>query len=358
VLHLLFQLARTTGMLRPLCVIARKPPAVDKPPWATTKTDAACLLLTGGPRSISKVVALVFSKGEAQPSLAVKCARVSEAIPRLRREARGLSAAVLETSAPAGMPRVVFQREGRDQLALGETAVVGTPMYRLINRRTYRDLAIRGTDWLARLATGREASPTASWWERLVGSVIRRFETEFGAVVDPGALAVARELLGRLGPLPVVLEQRDFAPWNLMITRNGELGVLDWESSEPSGLPVLDLVYFFTYLTFELDHVQGPSRHFRESYRASLDAETFTGRVRSECFDRYLTITDLDPAVVEPLRLLTWMVHAHSDYEHLLADHAGQPPASALTQGLFVSLWQMEIESITGQRANTGPEIA
>jgi aminoglycoside phosphotransferase (APT) family kinase protein len=38
----------------------------------------------------------------------------------------------------------------------------------------------------------------------------------------------------------VAPEQRDFGPWNLLVTPAGQIAVLDWESAEVDGLPALD----------------------------------------------------------------------------------------------------------------------
>src|SRR5436190_718658 len=94
-----------------------------------------------------------------------------------------------------------------------------------------------------------------------------------------------RARLAALGDLPLVCEQRDFSPWNVLIAADGALVVLDWESAETEGLPGMDLIYFLAYLAFFLDGAMESGR-FRESYRAALDPATFTGAVQAECLRR------------------------------------------------------------------------
>jgi hypothetical protein len=118
--------------------------------------------------------------------------------------------------------------------------------------------------------------------------------------------------------------------------------VLDWESAEPAGLPALDVIYFLTYVTFQVTGATRSGR-FQASYRAGLDPTTPTGRLQRECLTRYVAATGLDPEVLHPLRLVTWLLHARSEYERLLADHGGAPPAAALRGSLFVRLWQEEV---------------
>jgi hypothetical protein len=138
-------------------------------------------------------------------------------------------------------------------------------------------------------------------------------------------MQATRAILATLGDLPLVCEQRDCSPWNVLLDSAGELVILDWESAEPRGLPLLDLVYFLTYLMFFLDGAM-ESQRFTESYRAMLDPTTFTGRIVAECQLRYLTCVGLDSSVLRPLRLLTWLIHLR-----------GHP------RELFVRLWEEEL---------------
>jgi hypothetical protein len=245
-----------------------------------------------------------------------------------------------------GVPRLLFDVEAGRVRAIGETVLPGEPLYLKLHRGNYRDLALRATDWLARLAVGQPATPPSDWWDRLVRPVVDTFEATFRPVLDGAALDATRSILDMLGSLPLVIEQRDFSPWNVLVSPSYDLAVLDWESSVPRGLPLLDLVYFLSFLAFEVDHVPESAARCARAYRATLDPASFTGRVRAECVARYVALTGLERAALGPLRLLTWLVHTQSDYEHFVADHAGSPPADALRGSLFLALWRTELEAL------------
>jgi hypothetical protein len=302
------------------------------------------LLLTGGRRSINKVVSFAFGNDAPEPELVVKHARVPEAIASLHREATTLQ--VVERRHPhvRGVPRVVFH----DQLTgqLGETVLRGTPLFAVLNRGNFAMLARQATDWLARLAGDARPQPRAVWWPRLAGPVLDMFAERFGPIVDGADIERSRRLLQALDALPVVCEQRDFSPWNVLIDGAGDLVVLDWESAETEGLPALDLIYFLTYLGFFVEKAIDSGRH-REAYRAMRDPESFTGRVWQECVGRYCARVRLSPTALRPLRLLTWMLHAQSEYRAFTTDIAGSPPVELLRRSLFVQLWQAELESAT-----------
>jgi hypothetical protein len=263
--------------------------------------------------------------------------RVPESIAPLEREAASLRGLDLP-----GVPRLVFVRRQGPDLQVAETAVSGRQLFTLLDAQSARRLALQATDWSIDLARHTAAPPGPDWRERLVRSALADFVAAFGAVVASDDVQHTAEALDRLPTLPSVCEQRDFSPWNILIDSHEQLIVLDWESSEPHGLPGLDLVYFLSYLCFFLTGAIRSGR-YRTPYRASLDPRTPTGQIVAECQARYAAALDLDPAVWRPLRLLTWLIHTRSDYRHLWADAGGPPPREALRRSLFLALWREEL---------------
>jgi hypothetical protein len=209
---------------------------------------------------------------------------------------------------------------------------------------TFPQHAARVTDWLVGLAGAAAPRPREEWWERLIVQPLERFEREFGAVAGPEAAARAHTSLEALGPLPLVPEHRDCSPWNILLTGAGTPALLDWESAEPHGLPVLDLVYFLANAVFVLQGALERGRT-REAYASMLDPATPHGRVAAHCIADYCERVGLDPRVVPSLRLLTWIVHSHSDYSRLELD-AGRPPSTSelSSRSVFLGLVHHELE--------------
>jgi hypothetical protein len=143
-----------------------------------------------------------------------------------------------------------------------------------------------------------------------------------------------------------VFEHRDCSPWNIVVTASGAPGLLDWESAEPDGLPVLDLVYFLTTSAFVLDGALDNGTT-RESYVRLLDSGTATGRVAAECLASYCRELGLDPAVLSPLRLLTWIVHSRSDFRHMQMDTGAMPSEGSLRTSVFLGLVEEELRKGT-----------
>jgi hypothetical protein len=308
-----------------------------------TAGNLSWMLLTGGPRTINKVVGLVFAEPEANPRLVVKLARVPESIAGLVREADALGAlAALREHGLTGVPQLLFARRGSQTMAVGETPLRGVPLAAVIDRGNYRELALRATDWLADLALYSRRMCTGSVASDGIVKALDDFSQSFRTVIDPSRLRAVRPALCALGVLPSVCEQRDFAPWNVLTDCRGELAILDWESSELRGIPALDLIYFLTYLGITLDRSSAPADILR-SYRAGIDPSTFVGRIHRECLSRYCQRVGLDPGSLPALRLLAWMIHARSEYRHFAADECGAPSERALRRSLFVRFWEVDL---------------
>jgi hypothetical protein len=299
---------------------------------------------------VGKVVCLVFAEPDHRPRLAIKIARVPESVPGLINEADRLRCIqALRPGGVPGVPQVLFCQQSSGFLAVGETALTGRPIPTVLSRQNYRHFAMQGMAWLAELAGQSLPCAAASvWWNRLIEPVLTDFEESFGLVIDLGMLRETKAILATLGALPLVCEQRDFGPWNVLLTADKGLAVLDWESSELQGLPALDLIYFLAYLTFFMDGTLrrngAPwSGRYGESYRAALDPSTAVGGLRLECLERYADYIGLKLDALRPLGLLVWLIHARSEYQHFTADVAGRPTPEALRSSLFVKLWKEEL---------------
>jgi hypothetical protein len=295
-------------------------------------------LVTGGSADVNKVVALVFAAGARRPSLVVKFARIAPAIPGMKREAGVLAHLEQRLGKPVdGVPRLLLELPELSN-ALVETYVPGVAMTTQLTGKTFAELAAAATGWLSDLADGAAPSEPSTWWPRIAEPALERFERVHGRSADPALVRNTVDRLRSLGALPVVPEHRDFAPWNLLVAEGGRLGVLDWESAEPDGLPFLDLVYFLAYLAFDLENAISSQRPV-ETYRSLLDERSTVGSVARECMSRYATACALRDADLPALRLLTWLVHATADARALEPEPASP---SADRGALFYALWEEE----------------
>lgn len=334
------------GWAMPLSAIARKPfPQMRRSSqeqvwgWNGLPQHWSWLLLTPGLRSNNKAVMLGFDPQHAEPQVALKYARVREAVPSLRDERDNLNALTARTHGVLrGVPRVLSYQERGETAVLGETVLVGTPLYKVLARETFEPLARQATQWLIELAQVSAVPALESDFQWRIGEpVFADFVKNFGTIADPPLVRAAGAKLAELKPRVLIFEQRDFSPWNLLLDSARNLVVLDWESAEPHGMPGLDLIYFLTYLAFFQNNAF-KTGGFVETYRALLNPSTFFGKVFADCTARYAAQVGVHCADWRALRVLAWMLHGRSEYARLCADASGKPEAEQLQQSLFLKL--------------------
>ncbi len=341
----LWRAAARLGLLSPLCAIGRLPGGEGEPEAdeieAAFPGGGAQLLLTGGGRSINKVVGLPFAAEVAVPGAIVKFSRVPAADRALEREASVLRAIERDRPAVTGVPRLLAQGRRAGRRALAESAVFGKPLISVLSEESFAGLAMPVGRWLVDLVEAGAPRPREEWWQRLVGEPLAELERNFGAVAEQ-AVARARLLLDDLGDLPEACEHRDCSPWNVVLAEDGAPGLLDWESAEPRGLPGLDLAYFLANCAFVLDRAL-ESGGTRESYQRLLDPTTPYGAVAARCAAEYRDRLGIDAATYARLRLLCWIVHSRSDHRHLTMAAAGPPSPEALRGSAFLGLVEAEL---------------
>jgi glycosyltransferase involved in cell wall biosynthesis len=336
VLRRLWRLARGAGMLGPLYVVGRRRNGdgagdVELPP------SAPLLLLTGGHRSINKVVGLAFEPGQPKPSTAVKFARVPEAEPGLEREARVLRQLGEERPDLAGVPHLRGEGHRAGRLAVVEDVVEGRSLLDQLTPQNFEQVALQVTRLLIDLVrAGGNQRP------RMVDEAVDAFAAQFGPVAGEKIVAAARAKLAAIGELPAAPEHRDCSPWNIVITPAGDPVLLDWESAEPDGLPGLDLFYFLANCAFVLDGALESGRT-RDSYARLLDPTTDYGRIYQRAVGEYASALEIAPEDLARLRLLCWIVHSRSDYRHLQLETGGAPRPRDLRGGMFLGLVEEEL---------------
>jgi hypothetical protein len=330
----------------PLCAVARKPgggaDAVENAVREHSGSGAfSWILLTGGRRTINKVVGLPVVHEAGKPRLVVKFARTAAEEEPLRHESRVLQELAAARPDLTGVPRALFLERRYGRLALGETALAGEPLIWRLTRDRFDRLSASVTEWLVGLAGTGEPQPRHAWQARLVEKPLELFAQNYASVVAPEEIARARAAFSALDALPLVCEQRDCAPWNVLLAGD-RVSVADWESAEPSGLPALDLVYFLTNAALLVAGVldSGPVAPW---YTDSLDPDSDIGRTVARCEALYCGRVGIDAELLPSLRLLCWTIHAQSEYRRFELDVAAQPSPDVLAGSLFLELWRTEL---------------
>jgi hypothetical protein len=352
--------SRRSGALAPIAAVAWKRAGAGPEPasltgqllerwegWGLGPRPAAlsCVVQTSGQSDLNKLVVFAFAAPDTTARIAVKLARNDEANRALDREATLLRAVEHSAVHHAFVaPKVVFHEPLAGSRAVGETVVDGERVAAVLNRSTERQLTLAVAEALRELVAGVAARPASAWWSGVVEPVLSGFEHEQELGVARADTDLVRGRLERLSCLPVVVEHRDCSPWNVLLTREQRLALLDWESAVAEGLPVLDLVYFLANARFLRDRVLGTAREI-DSYRRMLLPGTAEGALFAEANDLYVRGTPLERVDLAPLRAFTWMVHALAEHRRL-----GPPTAGVTTRGrresTFLRLFREEVSRL------------
>jgi glycosyltransferase involved in cell wall biosynthesis len=345
--HLVAALAIRIGVAGTIVAVAVKPAWDSERRQVGAEADSLGLLLTGGPRSISKAVRIVFSGREPLPRYIEKMNRTPEARTAIMREVEMLR--FLEHDRPnlPGVPRVISVDDTDGIARIAETPIPGKPLHGDLRRETLARYTGVVTEWTLRLAGLEGERSSAVPVSDVVDPIETRFKQAYGAVITERDWLDSRAILAGLGDVPAVPEHRDLGPWN-MIVNGGRLGVVDWESAVPRGLPGLDLIYFLLYAA---GYATGVRRHrqFVDVYREVRDPSTPIGALAKDALLRYCGVLGIDPRQLPALHLLAWMVHAASDRQREVEDAGGGRGRHIPDQRLFVPLWRAELA--TARRA-------
>lgn len=195
------------------------------------------------------------------------------ATKNILREAEILT--TLATAQPHLAPELLFV--DRDRGITVQTAVPGKPVG--------KHLTTAHLEWLDRLyITDRTTSlqeQAAQLRQRIDRALDLNLNPKSGGTdVRDVQTRVCLPLLDRLlkaiddpTAVPATWVHGDFAPWNLKWTGNRTLAAIDWEESQPNGLPLYDLLHYYYIQSYLLNR---RSNILPKIWRNPLLAEYFS----------------------------------------------------------------------------------
>jgi aminoglycoside phosphotransferase (APT) family kinase protein len=308
------------------------------------------IVLTPRFRASSHVVFLIFDDNHQAPVLVVKVPRLANASDKLEREATNLQMfQTLREEGFTSIPSLVAFEEVGGYSILVETALVGRPMEPIVVRRERNRCCLAIVDWLSEIqwpaSTKRPAE--SELFEQLVETPYRYFTERFPLSVEEGKLleqtwaiiAGLRELA-----LPTVFEHGDLSHPNLFLLQSSELGVVDWETAEPYGLPACDLFFFLNYAAVSMHNTRNTSEYL-SAFRSAFFGEQAWGRYYVGMYARRLQLSDL---ALTPLFVLCWLRYMVSLLTRL--EHGGEETAQIrpdtadwLRNNRFYALWKQSV---------------
>lgn len=270
-----------------------------------------------GEYSSRKLLFFLFDRAATRkdrPDYIVKMVRDASFNYRLDNEARSLKIlAEKGFSDPGALPQVVFAGHHAGLSLVGESIVTGVPFRQASQATADCPYGRAALDWFVELGA-LTADPHAATSGAIAASLTQLLD-RFVAIYRPTAeqqafLAQQIAAIGRSATaVPLVFQHGDPGPWNMLVTPEGRVAVLDWEAAEPAGMPLWDLFYFMRSYSLDAARKQGLNQRLAAFSQQFLE-DTPLSRLYVDVIERYCRSIGLDRGLIEPLFYTCWMHRA------------------------------------------------
>jgi hypothetical protein len=141
----------------------------------------------------------------------------------------------------------------------------------------------------------------------------------------------------------LVFEHGDPSDPNLLTLKNGDAGVVDWELAQSNSLPLVDAIFFLTYVAFSRRRARRPAEYLTAFQEAFFGPSAWA----APYLLRYARNLGLRQESLTPLFVLCWVRYL-TKLMGRLAPRKGQPLPSETVAWLranrYYALWQYSVE--------------
>ncbi len=271
-------------------------------------SKTSCVIATPRFRASKHVIFFVLAGSSPQPILVAKVPRLFGEKEGLDREAANLKEVQLTKNGGFGsIPRVIAYEEFADTQILVETALAGQKMSSSLVQRKPKDCIEAVNKWLVEfhLATAEPSDNNQNWFDRLITHPHEELMATAALSQDELQLIEQTQEFTsvlRNQDIPLVFEHRDLGHPNILLGKNGDVGVVDWELGEPKSLPGVDLIFFLTLIGFARRGATTNADYLQTFREAFFGRSPWAGPyVRS-----YAEKLNLSPEAIKPLFILCW----------------------------------------------------
>ena len=297
-------------------------------------------LWAGGDYSSRKLLFFLFNGTSDNPEYLVKMVRSSAFNRRLENELHALrSLNEMQIGDPDVLPQAVFYGHPHNLAMVGETVIDGLPFRERTEWSPDCPYLSAAIDWIGTLGvcTAATSAATSPQVADVLDTLFSRFEAIYDLTPSQHDFLVRQIATVRTSPapFPLVFQHGDPGPWNMLVTPDGRVALLDWESAEAQGMPLWDLLYFLR--SYAIGFSQANGTHDRQQAFAQhfLATSPLSGLAIGAVHD-YSTRVGLPNAFVEPLFYTCWM--------HRALKQSTLLEPSKLQRGYYVSLLRLCIE--------------
>ncbi len=298
-------------------------------------------LSAGGKHNAKKILYFFFDPNTRRTEIIAKMTRDPAFNYRLENEHRVLQYLADHQLAPAGtVPEPLFFGYENGLAVLGQRAIPGKSFRAQTQATAECPLLHQAIAWITGLGAASHAGKKASSQE--IKDILLNLFEKFRNIYHISSVHTRylRKKIDQFaeatGYLPLVFQHGDPGSWNMLVTDDQKVAVIDWEAGEPHGLPLWDLFYFIkTYGTLVARKLHGDIDS-TGAFQKNFLSKTAIGDVLIEATRRYCQQINLDTRQVEALFLTCWM--------HRSLKEAMRLPKKQLDKGHYVNTLRIAID--------------
>jgi aminoglycoside phosphotransferase (APT) family kinase protein len=228
-------------------------------------------------------------------------------------------------------PEPWFAGRHADRALLGESAIEGEPFTSRARWNADCPHLADAIAWLTQLGVAtRRPVPPGTVATSLLALLDRYVSIHRPPASEREALHDRFAALARIDdPIPTVFQHGDPGIWNLLVDSAGRTVFLDWEASEPDGLPLWDLLYLFRSYAVATSRRAGTRDRLAAASRHLLDASPL-GDQLVRAVERYREQVGVPAGSVEALVYGCWVHRSLKEATRMAPDR--------LAEGQFVRL--------------------
>ncbi|MFQ5638048.1 MAG: phosphotransferase family protein [bacterium] len=296
-------------------------------------------LSTRGLGNSNKAIFYLFGKSEKKPSAVIKMTRAPEFNYRLENEYHMLSLVDENAFVEAGtFPEPLFLSYHNDLAVLCMRAVEGDPF----RKRTQADencpLAQDALKWIVALGES-SASPNEASPKEVSAALLTLFDrfNDIYRLTENQRTFLENKIAGiaASAAFPLVLQHGDPGTWNILVSKENKVIIIDWEAGEPKGMPLWDLFYFFRTYASWASRMRG-SRDSLKNFTEHFLKPSPLSFLLLEVLERYCEKVALEKEMIEPLFYTCWMHRALKEATRLTPE--------SLDAGHYVNLLKCAID--------------
>ncbi len=306
------------------------------------------LMITVGRFLGSKVILAIFSYDRQDPLLMLKIPRAQQSILPLKNELEIINELNRYIPLEGSIPKMLYSPRNEINFFTAQTYLSGTIIPLARTPKKDKQIVSSVTSLLVSLADCTKHEPEGDWKKQLIHSRINSTRKMLESVVNSKFLDLSLYYLDRIEVSHLVCEHRDLNPRNMLITKNNEVRIFDWETAERHGLPLADLIYFITFYCFYATHAW-ESKQFTKIYKDMVDGSSVIHKIYTESINQYTSELLIDKSMVQHMRLYTWVNSAISDIESIIKGENNKIKPKKINKNLYVNLWEIELSLLYGK---------